>query len=244
MTTTTEHSPEGATMGFADKLKNLAQADRRSPVFPGAERRAAAHGSRSGAITARAHGTEPTGSHSSRLVHALIERLGGGVRTQRPSRPSFGWPARRLARPPQRLSALTSIPRRSQGAGAARPSTRRARSAAGRHQCRRRDRRGETRSLILDDRLAKRLALDGIVASELQGSAGDPDGLCRDHRTGALEGPQRSRAAPLHRRCWSPLLRRGDRLASLLGLAPLGNPLLQTLGAAQEMLAGHAAALE
>jgi hypothetical protein len=45
-------------------------------------------------------------------------------------------------------------------------------------------------SLVLDDRLAEGLALDGVVARELKRRAGDPDHLGGHHRPRPLERPQ------------------------------------------------------
>ena len=59
---------------------------------------------------------------------------------------------------------------------------------------------GNDDALVLDDRLPERLARDGVVPRELERRPRDPDGLRGDHRARALEGAQRRRAAPLHRR--------------------------------------------
>ena len=66
---------------------------------------------------------------------------------------------------------------------------------------------------------AERLALDGVVAGELECRARDADRLRGDHRPGPLERAERRRAAPL---IAAPgRLLAGSRLATLLGLAAL-----------------------
>src|SRR3954452_11224165 len=103
----------------------------------------------------------------------------------------------------------------------------------------------ERDALVLDDRLAEGLARHRVVACELQRGTSDPDGLRGHHRARALEGSQRGRAAALHRGGRAALLggARRRRLRAL-GLTALGDPLLEPLLAAHQLVGRHAAVLE
>ncbi len=102
----------------------------------------------------------------------------------------------------------------------------------------------ERDALVLDDRLPEGLAPDGVVAGELERGASDADRLGGHHRPGALERSQSGGATPLNGRSGAAFFGRGDRFLALLGLAAAGDALLEAVGAAEQVLAGHAAVLE
>ena len=104
----------------------------------------------------------------------------------------------------------------------------------------------ERDALVLDDRLPERLALGRVVARELERGAGDADRLSGDHRARALEGAERRRAAPLDGGGGAALLGRA-RPAAARPVRPRGpwrSALCESLLAAEQLIAGHAAVLE